>query len=246
MKTLAALLLLCPFLFAESPSKELIAAKDPQKKYFLIGETAESPKKGFGLVIIMPGGDGSADFKEFVNSIHEEALPKGYLAVQAVAVKWTKDQQIVWPTEIDRTNVDKLKFTTEELVDAIVVDVMKDYPIDPRRVFTLTWSSSGPAAYALSVTNPKITGSFIAMSVFNEGELKLDAAKGKPYFLYHSPDDRVCRYSFAEKAKKTLGNKGAKVTLVDYDGGHGWTGATMDDIRTGIQWLEQYATAPKK
>lgn len=232
-------------LLAESPSKELTAGKDAKKKYHLIGDTAEPPKKGFGLVVVLPGGDGSAEFLDFVRSIHENALPKGFLVVQPVAVKWTEKQEIIWPTEANRKDVAGLKFTTEEFVESILTDVTAAQKIDPSKVFTLSWSSSGAAAYAISLANPKVTGSFIAMSVFKDEGLKLDAAKGKPYFLYHSPDDKICPYLFTGKAKKALEANGAKVMLVDYDGGHGWHGATNDDIRTGIDWLVQHAAAKK-
>jgi hypothetical protein len=48
---------------ADIPSQELRAAGDADKRYFLIGpkKEAKPPTEGYGLVVIMPGGDGSAD-----------------------------------------------------------------------------------------------------------------------------------------------------------------------------------------
>src|SRR5262249_33466306 len=114
-------------------------------------------------------------------------------------------------------------------------------------VFTLSWSSSGPAAYPISLTNPKVRGSFVAMSVYKPDQLpKLDTAKGHAYYLYHSPDDRVCPYRMAKQAADELGKAGAKVKLVDYEGGHGWRGPLYDNIADGIKWLEENAAPAKK
>jgi predicted esterase len=155
-----------------------------------------------------------------------------------VAPKWTADQKIVWPT---KTNpVTGMKFSTEELVAAVVEDVAKKHKLDRTRVFTLSWSSGGPAAYAASLQNKRaVTGSLIAMSVFNPKYLPpLKGAKGHAYYLYHSPEDRVCPYRMAEQARTSLAKNGAKVHLETYEGGHGWRGDVYADLRSGVEWLE--------
>ena len=109
----------------------------------------------------------------------------------------------------------------------------------------VSWSSGGPAAYAVALTNKKVTGSLVAMSVFKPDQLpELKAAKGHPFFLYHSPDDQVCPYRMAEQAEKDLTKAGAKVKLMDYEGGHGWRGPLYDDIKGGIEWLEKNHAKP--
>src|SRR5262249_32788737 len=135
---------------ADVPSRELQAAGDTNKRYFLIGPKKDGrpPAQGYGLAVILPGGDGSADFNPLVRRVFKNALPEGYVAAQPVAVKWTPDQRIVWPT---KTNpVAGMKFGTEEFIEAVIEDVAKRNKIDRTRVFTLAWSSSGPAAYATS------------------------------------------------------------------------------------------------
>jgi predicted esterase len=226
---------------ADIPSQDLRAAGDANKRYFLIGpkKDAKPPTEGYGLVVILPGGDGSADFNPFVRRIYKNALSDRYLAAQPVAAKWAADQQIVWPTETNL--VTGMKFGTEEFVEAVIEDVAKKHNLDRTRVFTLSWSSSGPAAYATSLQEKRsVTGSLIAMSVFNPRFLPpLKAANGHAYYLYHSPQDRVCPYRMAEQAKNSLAENGAKVRLETYDGGHGWRGDVYTDIRTGVEWLEK-------
>ena len=63
------------------------------------------------------------------------------------------------------------------------------------------------------------------------------SAKGKKFFLLHSPQDQVTKYVFAKNAKAALEKAGAKVELKDYAGGHGWQGDVFGNIREGVEWL---------
>jgi predicted esterase len=232
---------------ADITSQDLHVGKDENKRYFLVGphKAVKAPKKGYGLLVVLPGGDGSADFHPFVKRIYKNSVPEGYLLAQPVAVKWTEKQEIVWPT--DKNRVEGMKFSTEEFVDAVITDAGAKHELDPERIFTLTWSSSGPAAYAMSLTSKKVTGSFIAMSVFKPELLPpLEKAKGHGYFLYHSPDDRVCPYRMAEQAVKDLEKSAATVKLTTYEGGHGWRGGLYADIQEGVSWLEKHHAARDK
>jgi len=188
--------------------------------------------------VVLPGGDGGADFHPFVKRIHKHALTEDWLVAQLVAVKWTPEQQIVWPT---RDNpVAEQEFTSEEFVAAVVEDVAGRCKLDDRRTFLLAWSSGGPAAYAVSLQKKRpVTGSFIAMSVFKPTLLpSLEAAKGHAYFLYHSPDDNVCPFRIAKSAELLLRMNKAEVELATYEGGHGWHGDVYGSIRKGIEWLD--------
>ena len=227
---------------ADVPSQD-VRAGDEHKRYFLIGpaKDKQAPAAGRGLVVILPGGDGSAGFQPFVKRIFKYALPDGYLAAQPVAVKRSADQEIVWPTAGVKHLVKDARFTTEEFIAAVVEDVAKKHSLDRKRVFVLGWSSSGPAVYsALLQEKPPAAGAFVAMSVFKPDTLPpLARAKGRPFYLYHSPDDRVCPFWMAKRAERELTTAGAAVTLAEYDGGHGWRGGLYDSIRTGVEWLEK-------
>ena len=225
---------------AHIASEDLRAGKDERKRYFLVGphEGVTAAKEGYGLIVALPGGEGSAEFHAFVKRMYKNAMPPGYLLAQPVAVKWTEKQQVVWPTA--KTPVEGMKFSTEEFVDAVIDDVDGRHAIDPKRIFTLSWSSSGPAAYGISLTSKKVRGSFIAMSVFKPDALPaLEKAKGHAYFLYHSPEDRVCPFRMAEQAVRELEQNKARIKLTTYQGGHGWRGGIYDHIRQGVEWLEK-------
>ncbi|MEN8151536.1 MAG: hypothetical protein ABFS86_17095 [Planctomycetota bacterium] len=224
-----------------TPSETLTAGKDPNKKYFLYGPkpAEKQPKPGYGLILVMPGGTGNATFANFVKSIYEETVPEGYVMAQLVAFKWQAGQKIVWPTERDR--VKGAKFTTEEFIDAVVKDVAKRVKVDRKRIFTLSWSSGGPAAYAAAFRKrTPITGSFVVMSVFYRAWYpSLSAAKGRSFYILHSPTDQTCRFPLAEDARDQLRKAGAVVEFATYEGGHGWPPATRTKLlRTGFKWLD--------
>jgi len=232
---------------ADVPSQDLRLGGDDSKRYLLAGPIKDSkePKDGYALLVVMPGGEGTAEFHPFVKRLYKNALPDGFLVVQPVAVKWTPDQQIVWPTE--KSKVTGMKYTTEEFVEGIIEELAKTKKIDAAKVFTLSWSSSGPAAYVLSTRKKGLVkGSFIAMSVFHREELDLDLVKNQPYYILHSPDDTTCPFKLAEEARDTLRKKGAKVEFATYLGGHGWQGNVFANIRNGVEWLLDPKVKPEK
>jgi predicted esterase len=228
---------------ADMKVQDLRAGGDEKKRYFVIQRPAEPPKDGWRTLFVLPGGSGDAQFQPFVTRIAKNALPEGYLAVQLVAPVWTPQQakNIVWPSA--KSGVREMKFSTADFYLAVRSELAKTHKLDPRYSFSLTWSSSGMSGYEFSLL-PKsgITGTFVAMSVFHPGELRpLSAAKGHPYFIYHSPQDFI-PIAEPEAARDALRKAGAIVEFQTYEGGHGWRGNIFGDIRKGIDWLEQQAT----
>jgi RNA polymerase sigma factor (sigma-70 family) len=235
---------------ADVPAQDLRAGGDEKKRYFLIGaKDARPPAAGWGLLIVLPGGDGSADFQPFIRNIyrklHKDVLHDRWLVAQAVAPKWDEDQfdQIVWPTAT--SGYPAAKFTTEKFIRAIVADVRARVKVDGRRVLLLGWSSGGPPCYAAALRKDSVvTGAFVAMSVFRPEQLPpLKYARGRAFYLLQSPQDRVTPLGHALAAEAALRAAGAKVRLRRYDGGHGWHGDVWRMIGDGITWLEQQAGA---
>lgn len=204
------------------------------------------PADGYRLLLVLPGGDGGPDFHPFVRRIHQNALPKNYLVAQIVAKQWSARQaeRLVWPTKIKTWP--GMKFSTEEFVASVIRDVQKNHEINPNHIYTLSWSSGGPAAYAVSLEKETLVkGSFVAMSVFKPAQLPpLDAADNRAYYILHSPDDFI-PIAMAKTARDRLGNNGAAVRLKTYAGGHGWHGDVFGMIRTGMTWLEQQSSMAK-
>jgi len=252
MKSILALFLVLGFTPGQDAadtvkSEDLRIGQDANKRYFLIGpqkKGAKPPKAGYKLAVVLPGGDGGEGFHPFARRVWKFALSEEYLLVQPVSVEWIPGQfeKIVWPTK--KSPVDGMKFTTEEFVGEVILEVAKRHKVDPRQVFTFSWSSGGPPAYLLSLQEKRlVTGSFISMSVFHETNLPpLKHAKGYAYYLHHSPEDKVCDIELARKARDQLKENGAKVEFAEYEGGHGWKGEDVfGQIRTGFEWLEKSA-----
>jgi predicted esterase len=238
----------------EVPARELHAQGDVMKRYFLIGAPAagkvdeKAPPAGDALLLVMPGGDGSAQMTSFLRRVQRDCCPKGWLVAELVAARWP-GSEVIWPTR--QAKVAGAKFTTEEFVDAVLADVTKTQKvkIDPARVYQLGWSSGGPAEYAIALQEkPPVTASYIAMSVFFEAQLdqELKNAKGRAFFLDHSPDDTTCKFENAEKAQARLKREGARVELVTYQGGHGWNDAPFARMQQGFAWMEKNHAKPER
>lgn len=209
-------------------------------QYLNLPALGDVPESGAGLLIVIPGGGGGADFHPFVKNIQAHGLGDDFAVAQPIAKEWRPGQmnRIVWPTE--NSEVDGMGYSTEELVEAVVADVSSKSKIDPKRVFVLAWSSGGPAAYAcLLKKDSPLKGGLMAMSVFFEKQLPpLENGKGKGIYIYHSPEDKICKYWIAKKAYELLSDAGVKTKMVDYEGGHGWHGNMYDDINAGMKWLD--------
>jgi predicted esterase/predicted Ser/Thr protein kinase len=229
---------------ADIPMLDRRAGGDEMKRFLLIGlrDGQTAPKAGYRLLIVMPGGAGDANFSPFVRRIYKHVLDQNWLIAQLVAPQWDEAQarNLVWPTAGDRYPA--ARFTTEQFVTAVVAEISKQHSIDPRCVFTLSWSSGGPAAYAVSLDPAtRVTGSFIAMSVFRPEKLPdLAPAKGRLYYLLHSPKDFIS-IKMPETAKELLQARGARVEFQTYEGGHGWHGDVYGQLRRGIEWLTKEA-----
>jgi len=223
------------------PAERVYVEGNEKMEYFLIGIDKEKPvpESGYHLVVVLPGSDGSADFHPFVRRIWKYAMDESnFIIAQPIAIRWTPNQQIIWATEMNR--VDKQEFSTELFVESVIADVANRVKIDLKYVFTLSWSSGGPAAYAVALQEKTaITGSYIVMSVFNPQYLPpLENAKGRAFAIQHSPEDRVCPFRMAKDAEEQLTKHGAQVKFMEYPGGHGWHGNVYGLIRENLDWLK--------
>jgi poly(3-hydroxybutyrate) depolymerase len=211
---------------------------DPLQRYVLHEPRGEAPADGFRLLVVLPGGDGSLDFRPFVGSIAAEALPANFLVAQAIAPAWSEDpERVVWPTR--GLEGKRAKFESEAFIEAIIADVAKTQSLDARHVYLLGWSSGGPPCYAAAVAkDSRVRGALVAMSVFKPEQLgSLSGAKRRAFYVLHSPEDFIAM-SFPERAVKDLEKAGARAKLVTYAGGHGWHGDVFGNIAAGVAWLE--------
>lgn len=222
------------------------AGGNEHMRYRLYGSDADSPEYGYKLIVVLPGGDGSDDFRFFVGEIQEQALPEGYLLAQLIAPVWDPNQpeRVVWPTQ--GLKWPTMQFSTEQFIEAVIDDIAETHELNERHIYALGWSSGGPPVYATAMQEQtRLSGAFVIMSVFHPQQYSpAENAKGRAFYILHSPDDFIAM-RFPEQAVQTLTAAGASATLQTYDGGHGWHGDVFGMIRHGIEWLEQAGQSPK-
>jgi|GEM_PF-1281247 len=221
------------------PTQTVLIGNDKHKRYELIGprEGAKMPEGGYHLLVILPGGDGGADFNPFLRRIALKALPANYIVAQVVAPVWSDKAQMVWPTA--KLPDEKMAFPTEQLIREVLIDLKARHAINTQHTYLMGWSSGGPPVYTcVTMPDMPVAGAFVAMSVFKPDLLPaLEGAKGRAVYLLHSPTDHI-RIDFAKAAEEKLAAAGARTKLTTYQGGHGWKGDVFGEIRRGIQWLE--------
>lgn len=211
---------------------------DEQAKYILHGPSV-LPDGPIGVLIVLPGGDGSEDFTPFVRRIAENELPPGFVLAQLVAVRWTEDQQVVWPTR--GLSVEGMRFSTEDFIASVLEDLRSVNAVDPSRTFVMGWSSGGPPAYSAALAKDvPVAGAFASMSVWKPDLLPpLDAAKGRAFWIDHGREDTMIPLAMPQQAEKDLDAAGARAHLELWPGGHGWNGDVYGRIRRGLDWLQR-------
>ena len=235
--TLAAFLAPVGSVAAEDPGFEERVVKHDQV-YRLLPPKSEAST--YRLLVILPGGDGSAEFSPWCQTIQAQVVSDDFVVAQMIAPTW-KTPAATWPSDLVPTP--EMKLSIDELFAEVVEDAGSVYKIEDGEVYTLSWSSGGPAAYLVAATRSEVKGHFVAMSVFREAWLprRLNRVRGQRFFLYHSPEDPVCPIALAEAAKVRLEQEGAEVKWRTYSGGHGW--APGNDhfavIREAMAWMTQ-------
>lgn len=226
----------------ESAASERSLPALPQSLFFEWPAAKPATDGKGGLVVVLPGGDGSREFLPWVENALLAQRPDDCAGVLITAVRWRDDQKVVWPTAQNR--VPGMRYSTEEYVRAVVQDVETRHRVDRARRIVVAWSSSGPAVYPL-LCDPDgpFAGGYVAMSIWPR-ELQAAGAKGRRCFLDHSPDDRVTPFRFVRQAYDALTDAGAVVRLSVYDGGHGWHDEPLPRLDEGLRWLLSDEPAP--
>jgi phospholipase/carboxylesterase len=139
--------------------------------------------------------------------------------------------------EIDRLEQGAANCYVLAAMDAVI----REYPVDAKRIFLMGHSEGGVLAYGLALTHPERFRGVVAIgarlrSADADGE-RLERAAGLLSFLVcHSPDDDAIDLSHAEEAHGTLRAAGIESRLHRYGGGHG---LTVDLIRSIASWIER-------
>ena len=154
---------------ADVPSVELKAGGDAEALLSdrARGETA-APAQGYRLLIILPGGDGSADFNPFIRRIAKNLSPRVTL--------WPSRWHQVAAQPVDRLADRRRQIAGSEVLNRglrrrLIADIERTRS-SIRAIVCLGWSSGGHPAYAIPLRpRSRVTGSFVAMSSFPKSRL---------------------------------------------------------------------------
>lgn len=223
----------------EVVSEEHHTEGDRHRRYFLMPATESD--EPLPLLVILPGGDGGADFNPFLRRVALHSLNHSVHVAQLVAPEWSSGQfnEVVWPIAV--TPWPQAQFTTEEFIASVIRDTAAHVQIDPKRVYVMGWSSGGPPAYAALLSLPEVRGAIVAMSIFRLDWTEHYPTNGaKRVAVLHSNDDRVVPYSFGAQAVDELRKRDFEANMFAYAGGHGWRG----DVYGLIERAFRYVDAP--
>ncbi len=231
-----------------SPAVQLSAGFDNDQRFYLVGTNPAEPgalaggaagtgARGRKLLVVIPGGDGSAAYRVFSQRLHAQALDDSWLVAHLVAPKWDAGQfeTLVWPT--GKAPWPGARFTTEAFADAVVKEVSARTAIDGGQVYVLAWASGGPAGYAaLCRKDAPFAGGVIAMSDFAVGRVEsVKGAAGRRVAIIHAEGDGTVPIRAAEVAKEWLGRSGASVELARIAGPRGWPEDAFALLREAVR-----------
>ncbi len=229
---------------AQGKAVEATLPELPKSLYFVMApkKPAAAGRKN-GLIVVLPGGNGSRDFLPWVENALLAQRPDDCAGVLVTSVKWQRDQETIWPTKSNP--VPGMEYTTEQYVRAVVAAVEKDLAVDPVRRVVVAWSSSGPAIHPLmAVEDGPFARAYIAMSVWPRDLVNLAPVKARRYVLDQSPEDQTTTFSHVREAYAALTKAGAVVRLSTYAGGHGWHDEPLPRFKQGLTWLLGDEPAP--
>ncbi len=108
---------------ADVPALDLRIADDEKKRYFLIGNVeSPSPKKaGRRVLVVMPGGDGSAAFSPFIRRIYPKDIKRRMGDRANRCSEMGERPKRCLAHEISPFST--ARFSTEQLFDEVMADV---------------------------------------------------------------------------------------------------------------------------
>jgi len=134
---------------------------------------------------------------------------------------------------------DRKMFTaSHEKLKMFLREAIRDYDLDPGRIFCCGFSMGSIMALSIALTEP----GFFSGVLSNSGYLPEDAGiqfnwkgvEGIPFFVGHGIYDPVIPYAYGRRMKELLESHGAVVTHREYDMGHQINEDSLNDM---IGWL---------
>jgi predicted peptidase len=125
----------------------------------------------------------------------------------------------------------------ERAVMALIDQVRKDHPIDPRRILVTGFSMGGRGTWFMASRHGDLFTAAIPMAA-SIGDEPVDGLGTIPTYIIHSRDDQVVPFAPAERNARELERLGRSVKFEELRGiGHYEMTAYVDALRRAGQWV---------
>jgi predicted peptidase len=120
---------------------------------------------------------------------------------------------------------------------ALIDQVRKDHPIDPRRILVTGFSMGGRGTWFMASRHGDLFTAAIPMAA-SIGDEPVDGLGTIPTYIIHSRDDQVVPFAPAERNARELERLGRSVKFEELRGiGHYEMTAYVDALRRAGQWV---------
>lgn len=170
--------------------------QDNSIPYSLLTFSQRKPKEIFPLILALHGSGDSG--KSYLQSWQNTASKKGFMVLAPTRIGYTLE-----------TN------------DALLTEIMTQYPVDASRLYLAGVSSGALSARKIMLEDPsKWKGvSFIASPPYEKWMERTDVTKLPPLLYVHGTQDEQFDITFVKKRVDRLGELGASVKLQEYKEG---------------------------
>jgi phospholipase/carboxylesterase len=118
---------------------------------------------------------------------------------------------------------------------AFIEDILKGYPIDPKKLFLFGFSMGTMMSYSIALTRPELICGVAANSGYIPEDTSLqfgwNKLKGKSFFVAHGTNDPVIPVTFARRSRELLSNTDAELEYHEYPMGHEIGGQSVVDLQ---------------
>lgn len=137
----------------------------------------------------------------------------------------------------------------EELVLAVLREVMRDYRVDPDRVFLTGMSNGAVGTYLIGLNHPDLFTALIPMAGALPGPLLalLDNARTTPVYLIHGAKDQVIPAQYSQDVQAYLLKRGYSVIYRQHDQVHPMAGGHFfprEELPALVDWLGKQRRTP--
>ena len=127
-----------------------------------------------------------------------------------------------------------------ELIAGFIDEIIKQYPIDAKKVTLIGFSQGAILSYATALTYPEKVAKVVALSGYFNKEIMPEVIDTKAishlkFFVSHGSVDQVIPVEWARKAKPALENLGLEIEYHEYPVGHGVAPQNFFDFKNWLQ-----------